>query len=58
MDNANANKSIKCTVTSCQNHNTQQDYCSLESVSIGTHEPHPTQCRCVDCEDFTLRNDL
>lgn len=56
MDNTNMNKSIKCSVVSCENHNGNKNYCSLDSVTIGTHEPHPTECKCVDCEDFIAKS--
>lgn len=55
MNNKNANKSIRCTVVSCVNHNDTENYCSLDCVKIGTHEPHPTECECVDCEDFEAK---
>lgn len=56
MDKTNKNHSIRCTVTSCENHNTAEDYCCLETVSIGTHEPHPSECKCVDCESFVAKS--
>ncbi len=55
MDNSKANQSIRCTVTSCKNHNNTMDYCSLDCVSIGTHESDPKVCQCVDCEDFEAK---
>lgn len=54
-NNSYANQCIKCTVASCKNHCNDKDYCSLEEVKIGTHEPHPTQCQCVDCKSFELK---
>ncbi len=51
-----ANKSVKCSVKSCQNHCNSEDYCGLNSVKIGTHESNPTVCQCVDCESFVARN--
>lgn len=53
----NANKSIKCTVDQCAHHCNSQNYCSLENVSIGTHESNPTVCQCVDCESFRLKQE-
>ncbi|MEE3334390.1 MAG: DUF1540 domain-containing protein [Ruminococcus sp.] len=52
MDNKFANQCIRCTVDSCKYHNGKRDYCSLDSISIGTHEIQPTQSECVDCESF------
>ncbi len=48
------NKSIRCSVSQCANH-CASGYCSLNTVSIGTHEANPTQCQCVDCNSFSLR---
>ncbi len=36
------NKSIKCTVGTCQNHCDSADYCSLDCITVGTHECDPT----------------
>jgi len=33
-----ANHSIRCTVTSCSYHCDNQNYCSLDSIQVGTHE--------------------
>ncbi len=46
------NKSIACTVTSCANHNQKENYCTLNTVNVGTHETDPCQCQCVDCMSF------
>lgn len=52
MNCDNANLSIGCTVSSCKYHCGGQNYCTLDKVDIGTHEPHPTKCECVDCKSF------
>lgn len=49
-----ANHSIKCTVSQCKNHCTGENYCALDCVNIGTHEPNPTMDQCVDCKSFKL----
>lgn len=49
------NKAIECSVTNCTNHCGYDNYCSLASVQIGTHEPNPTDCQCCDCESFQLK---
>ena len=54
-DNSYANECIKCTVKSCKHHNESENYCSLDTVRIGTHEPHPTEQCCVDCESFETK---
>ena len=48
----NANTSIKCTVKQCKNHCQDKQYCSLDCVSIGTHERNPSMDQCTDCLSF------
>lgn len=55
MDNSYANQSIACTVTSCKNHNSTKNYCSLESIKVGTHESNPTMSQCTDCQSFEVK---
>ena len=40
--NCHANKSIECTVKQCANHCGTENYCSLDSILVGTHECDPT----------------
>ena len=47
-----ANRSIHCTVSSCTNHCSCEDYCSLDSIQVGTHECHPSKDQCTDCMSF------
>lgn len=54
MDKSNANHSIKCSVTQCNNHVKSAEYCALSSIRVGTHESNPTDKRCTDCESFEL----
>lgn len=51
-----ANKSIHCTVTSCSNHCSCEDYCSLDSIQVGTHETDPKMDQCTDCQSFMKKN--
>ena len=37
-----ANRSIKCSVEQCEHHCNDNNFCTLSSVNIGTHESHPT----------------
>ena len=46
------NKSIKCTVGTCQNDCDSADYCSLDCITVGTHECDPTVDQCTDCLSF------
>lgn len=54
MDHCNckANKSIECSVTSCNHHCGTQNYCSLDQIHVGTHETDPTVEACTDCRSF------
>jgi len=54
METKRSNKSIACTVKQCAYHACDEDYCSLNSIRVGTHEANPTMCQCVDCESFRL----
>lgn len=46
------NRAIACTVDACAHHAKTCDYCVLDRIHVGTHEPHPTETKCVDCESF------
>ena len=50
----NANKSIQCTGQQCKFHCKSKDFCSLDSIKVGTHEMNPTACECTDCTSFVL----
>lgn len=54
--NNTANQSIGCTVNKCKYHCGESNNCTLDKVSIGTHESNPTKCQCVDCESFVPKN--
>ncbi len=47
-----ANRCIMCNVGSCKHHCGSEDYCSLDCVSIGTHETDPAMNQCTDCLSF------
>lgn len=49
------NKAIRCTIKQCGNHCSTEDYCSLDSILVGTHEANPTVVECTDCESFVLK---
>lgn len=51
-----ANESIKCTVKQCANLCTTKDYCSLNCITVGTHEANPTMNQCTDCKSFVPKN--
>ena len=48
-----ANHCIVCNVTSCRNHHSDKNYCTLEAIRVGTHEKKPSQPPCTDCQSFT-----
>lgn len=50
--NCNCNQSIRCTVAQCAHHAGTQNYCSLDSITVGTHEANPTMDQCTDCQSF------
>ncbi len=51
----NANKSIHCNVSSCAHHCYDENYCSLSSITVGTHEQNPSMDQCTDCQSFDLK---
>ncbi len=53
--NDKANMSIGCSVTQCKYHSNSENYCTLSSIKVGTHEADPTMCQCTDCESFEKR---
>ena len=55
MDNCRANECIKCTVQQCAYHCKDKNYCSLDCITIGTHEANPTMDQCTDCKSFELQ---
>lgn len=46
------NPSIKCSVEQCKYNDCSKNYCTLQTVVIGTHESNPTVPQCVDCQSF------
>jgi len=46
------NPSIQCTVDQCAYHAKNANYCSLNSIKVGTHEVDPTVPQCTECESF------
>ena len=49
------NECIACSVDSCRHHHDSRDYCTLQSIRVGTHEANPTEVKCTDCESFRLK---
>lgn len=53
--NKEKNPNISCTVCACEHHDDKENYCTLNSIKVGTHEKNPTQIECTDCESFALK---
>ena len=53
--NCTPNKAIKCTVSNCAYHCSNEQYCGLNSIQVGTHEANPTMSECTDCQSFKLK---
>ena len=47
---------IKCTVQQCTYNDCNQQYCTLDSITVGTHENNPTEMQCTDCKSFKAKN--
>lgn len=56
MENKSPNPAIECSVKQCEYHCQKENYCSLNTVRIATHEPEPTVSQCVDCESFSVKS--
>lgn len=50
------NPSIRCSIRNCRHHNHNENYCTLQEISVGTHESNPKKIECTDCESFVLNS--
>ena len=55
MDKNHCNTAIHCTVEQCANHCCSAEYCSLDSIHVGTHEASPSVDQCTDCMSFKCK---
>ncbi|MBP5605019.1 MAG: DUF1540 domain-containing protein [Ruminiclostridium sp.] len=55
MSSERANKCIECTVSNCTHHCGSSNFCSLDSIRIGTHENNPEVEQCTDCLSFSMK---
>ena len=39
----------------CRHHHNTKNYCTLESIQVGTHEMNPTKDQCTDCMSFAVK---
>lgn len=51
-----ANTSIECSVKECKHHCEDKNFCSLNTIKVGSHETNPTMYQCTDCNSFELKN--
>ena len=49
------NECIRCTVANYRQHHNTKNYCTLETIQVGTHEANPTMDQCTDCLSYTKR---
>ncbi len=54
MEN-NCSQTIRCTVEKCRHHKEAKNLCSLDTITVGTHEANPTKIECTDCLSFENR---
>ena len=55
MEDQKKNENIKCSVSQCRHNMVTENYCSLDCISVGTHEENPTVPECTDCNSFVKR---
>ena len=53
--NCQENRSIQCYVASCKHHSDKGEYCALNKITVGTHEPNPKMPECTDCRSFVAK---
>jgi hypothetical protein len=51
----NCNHNIHCTVAQCQHNDSMENYCTLDTITVGTHEANPSQSQCTDCLSFQMK---
>ena len=56
MDCKSKNSSIRCTVKQCEHNMGSENYCTLNTIDVGTHESNPTMPECTDCNSFVKKN--
>lgn len=56
IENENINYCIECEVVSCKYHSSQDEYCALDKIKVGTHEDHPDEMQCTDCLSFEVKD--
>ena len=54
-NSSKANSAIECSVKECKYHCDSSNYCTLNSIKVGTHELNPTMPECTDCQSFAKK---
>ena len=49
-----SNSSIKCTVTNCAFNNATEQYCTLNTIKVGTTGTTATKPEGTECDSFKL----
>ncbi len=49
------NSSIQCVVSKCKYNCGTENYCTLDTIRVGSHESDPTMVECTDCQSFELK---
>ncbi len=56
--NLTSNKSISCTVSSCEHHNRSDNACLLNSIQVGRCGPTTSSSACTECDSFQLKKTI
>ncbi len=51
------NSSIGCSVTECQYHAGEKQYCTLDKIMVGKSESYTSKVEGTDCESFKVKED-
>jgi len=51
-NNEYVNKSIECSVTNCENHCSNDNFCALKKITVGAHGRDPDKMASTDCRSF------
>ena len=53
--NGTENRCIEFLVKQCAHHCQTTNFCSLDRIVVGSHEPDPTMVQCTDCMSFAKK---
>lgn len=55
LNRESTKSSIKCSVDKCQYHAQAKNYCTLQSIQVGTDDANSTKIEYIDCELFEVK---